>query len=116
MKACIILYNMIVEDEWKNERDDNEVVDLDYEQIGGVDILLCKCYVNKVMNLYHTLRGMDALDTEKFIFNSSWTSLNIYGNCKASRRNFLFCMLRSMSHRNLCECVSFIVIWFELCM
>ena len=33
MKACIILHNIIVEDEW----DDNEVVDLDYEQIDGVD-------------------------------------------------------------------------------
>ena len=33
MKACIILHNIIVEDEW----DENEVVDLDYEQIDGVD-------------------------------------------------------------------------------
>ena len=33
MKVCIILHNMIVED----ERDDNEVVNLDYEQIDGVD-------------------------------------------------------------------------------
>ena len=33
MTACIILHNMIVED----ERDDNEVVDLDYEQNDGVD-------------------------------------------------------------------------------
>ena len=33
MKVCIILHNIIVED----ERDDNEVVDLDYEQIDGVD-------------------------------------------------------------------------------
>ncbi|XP_030974812.1 uncharacterized protein LOC115994722 [Quercus lobata] len=33
IKACIILHNMTVED----ERDDNEVVDLDYEQIDGVD-------------------------------------------------------------------------------
>ena len=33
MKACIILHNMIVED----ERDDNEVVDLDYEQNDRVD-------------------------------------------------------------------------------
>ena len=33
MKACIILHNMIVED----ERDDNEVVDLDYEKNDGVD-------------------------------------------------------------------------------
>ncbi|XP_050270544.1 uncharacterized protein LOC126714437 [Quercus robur] len=33
MKACIILHIMIVEDEW----DDNEMVDLDYEQIDGVD-------------------------------------------------------------------------------
>nr|XP_023911130.1 uncharacterized protein LOC112022734 [Quercus suber] len=33
MKACIILHNIIVED----ERDDNEVVDLDCEQIDGVD-------------------------------------------------------------------------------
>ncbi|XP_050257552.1 uncharacterized protein LOC126702767 [Quercus robur] len=69
MKACIILHNIIVEDKRKDERDDNEVVDLDF------------C---------HTLRGTDALETEKFIFNSSRTLLNIYGNCKASRRNFLF--------------------------
>ncbi|KAL0004200.1 hypothetical protein SO802_011761, partial [Lithocarpus litseifolius] len=53
-------------------------------------ILLCKCFMNKVMDFWHTLRGMDALETEKFIFNSSRTSLNIYGNYKASRRNFLF--------------------------
>ncbi|XP_050259048.1 uncharacterized protein LOC126704052 [Quercus robur] len=33
LKACIILQNMIV----KDEQDDNEVVDLDYEQIDGVD-------------------------------------------------------------------------------
>ena len=37
MKACIILHNMIVEDEREDERDDNEVVDLDYEQNDGVD-------------------------------------------------------------------------------
>ena len=47
MKACIILHNMIVEDEREDERDDNEVVDLDYEQNDGVVILLCKCYVKK---------------------------------------------------------------------
>ena len=33
MKACIILHNVIV----KDERDDNEVIDLDYEQNDGVD-------------------------------------------------------------------------------
>ena len=33
MKAFTILHNMIVED----ELDDNEVVDLNYEQIDGVD-------------------------------------------------------------------------------
>ena len=77
-------------------------------------ILICKCYVNKVMNSCDTLRGMGALEIEKFIFNSSPTLFNIYGNCKVSRRNFLFYMLRSMSHRNLCKCVSFIVVWFEL--
>ena len=32
-EACIILYNIIVED----ERDENEAVDFDYEQIGEVD-------------------------------------------------------------------------------
>ena len=37
MKACIILHNMIVEDEREDERDDNEVVDLDYDQNDGVD-------------------------------------------------------------------------------
>ena len=29
MKACIILHNMIIED----ERDENEAVDFDYEQL-----------------------------------------------------------------------------------
>ena len=33
MKACIILHNMIVED----AQDDNVEVDLDYEQLDGVD-------------------------------------------------------------------------------
>ena len=33
MKACIILHNMIVE----YEQNENEVVNLDYEQIDGVD-------------------------------------------------------------------------------
>ncbi|KAK9986092.1 hypothetical protein SO802_031043 [Lithocarpus litseifolius] len=33
VKVCIILHKMIVED----KRDDNDVVDLDYEQIDGVD-------------------------------------------------------------------------------
>ncbi|XP_075642040.1 uncharacterized protein LOC142613542 [Castanea sativa] len=41
MKTCVILHNMLVED----ERDDNEVVDLDYEQIDGVD--------NPLMQLLH---------------------------------------------------------------
>lgn len=85
-------------------------------QISFVGAWLKLMHVLWVMDLWHTLRVMDPLETEKFILNSGWTSLNIYGNCKASCRNFLFYMLRSMSHRNLCECVSFIVIWFELCM
>ena len=35
---------------------------------------ICRnCYVNKVMIFCHTLRGMDALETEKSIFNSSRT-------------------------------------------
>ena len=97
---------MIVED----ERNDNEVVDLDYEQNDGVDNPPLQVLREQVMNFCHTLRGMDALEIEKFIFNSSRILLNIYGNCKASRRNFFFYMLRSMSHRNLCKCVSFIVI------
>ncbi|XP_050278223.1 uncharacterized protein LOC126719741 [Quercus robur] len=37
MKACIILHNMIVENEREDERNDNEVIDLDYEQNDGVD-------------------------------------------------------------------------------
>ena len=116
MKACIILHNTIVEDEQEDERDDNEVVDLDYEQNDGVDNPTLQMLHEQSDEFLSYLRGTDALKTEKFIFNSSWTLLNIYGNCKASRRNYLFCMLRSMSHRNLCKCVSFIVIWFESCM
>ena len=71
---------MIVEDEW----DDNEMVDLDYEQIDGVD--------NPLMQVLREQSDgfMDALETEKFILNSSWTSLNIYDNCKGSHRNFFF--------------------------
>ena len=103
---------MIVEDEWN----DNKVVDLDYEQNYGMDnppLQVLREQSNEFFS-YIERHGHITLEIEKFIFNSSRTLLNIYGNCKASRRNFFFYMLRSMSHRNLGKCVSFIVIWFEL--
>ena len=65
MKACIILHNIIVED----ERYENEVVDLDYNQIDGVDNLLYKCHMNKLMELGPTFKVMNALEFEKFIHN-----------------------------------------------
>ena len=65
MKACIILHNIIVED----ERYENEVVDLDYKQIDGVENLLYKCHMNKLMDLWHTFKVMNALEIGKFIYN-----------------------------------------------
>ena len=101
IKACIILHNMIVED----ERDDNEVVDLDYEQNDGVDNphLQVLCEQSDEFSSY--IERHRRIRDREIHFQLQSTLLNIYGNCKASRRNFLFCMLRSMSHRNLCECV-----------
>nr|XP_023924897.1 uncharacterized protein LOC112036320 [Quercus suber] len=78
MKACIILHDMIVEDEW----DDNEVVDLDYEQIDGVDNPPLQVLREQSDGFLSYIERNDALETKKFIFNSNWTSLNIYGNYK----------------------------------
>ena len=80
---------MIVED----ERDDNEVVDLNYEQIDGVDNPPIQVSREQSDGFMAYIQSLDTLETEKFILNSNWTSLNIYGNCKASRMNFLFIYL-----------------------
>ena len=81
-------------------------------------ILLYKCHGNKLMDLWHTF--MSALETKKFSLNSNWTSLNIYGNCKVSRRNFFFliCWEAWVIGTWVCELLIwvFIVIWYELCM
>jgi len=69
-------------------------------------ILLYKCHVNKLMDLRHTFKIMNVLKTEIFILNSSQTSLNIYGNCKASRRNFFFFYVEKHESQEL-ECVSY---------
>ena len=89
---------MIVED----ERDDNEVVDLDYEQNDGVDNphLQVLCEQSDEFSSY--IERHRRIRDREIHFQLQSTLLNIYGNCKASRRNFLFCMLRSMSHRSLC--------------
>ena len=89
MKACIILHNMIVEDEW----DDNEVADLNYEQIDGVDNPPIQVSREQSDGFMAYIQSLDALEIEKFILNSNWISLNIYSNCKASHMNFLFIYL-----------------------
>ena len=83
MKACIILHNIIVEDEW----DENEAVDFDYEQIDEVDNPPYKCHVSMQMDLWHSSKVTNALETNKYIFNSNRTLLIIYSNYMASRRN-----------------------------
>ena len=112
IKACTILHNMIVED----EQDDNEVVDLDYEQIDGVDNPPMQVLREQSDGFLSYIERYGCIGDREIHFQLQLDLIEHYGNCKVSRRNFLFYMLRSMSHRNLCECVSFIVIWFELCL
>ena len=64
MKACIILHNMIIED----ERDKAEAVDLDYEQI---DEISCAPMSRELKNEFTKFtQVINALRIEKFILNS----------------------------------------------
>ncbi|KAK9998209.1 hypothetical protein SO802_017812 [Lithocarpus litseifolius] len=83
MKACIILHKIIVE----VERDENELVDFDYEQIDEVDNPHIKCHVSMQMDLWHSSKVMNALENKKFILNSSRSLSIIYTNYMASRKN-----------------------------
>ena len=65
MKACIILHNMIIED----ERDEAEAVDLDYEQIDEI-LNVHRCHVSQQINLRSSFKIINALGIEKFILNS----------------------------------------------
>ncbi|XP_050259307.1 uncharacterized protein LOC126704365 [Quercus robur] len=77
MKACIILHNMIAESEQEDEREDNEVVDLDYEQNDGVDNPPLQVLREQSDEFLSYIDRHRRIKTEKFIFNSSRTLLNI---------------------------------------
>ena len=84
MKACIILHNMIIED----ERDEVEVVDFDYEQI---DEISCTPMSREPTNEFRSsFKFINALWIKKFILNSNRISLIIYGNYEESCENFWF--------------------------
>ena len=80
MKAYIILHNIIVED----ERDENEVVDSDYEQIDGVDNPPIQVSQEQANGFMTFIQSHGCIRDREIHFNSNWTSLNIYDNCKAS--------------------------------
>jgi hypothetical protein len=80
MAACIILHNMIVED----ERDLYlEADDFDYEQIN--ESPSNHHHMSKQLNFWILYKITNVLEIEKFILNSSWILLSIYGKYRANK-------------------------------
>ena len=85
MLACIILHNMIVEDERHTYLGAN---DFDYDQIddSGPE----PCHIIPLVTLCNSLNVIIPLEIEEFILNFKWITSSIYGNYKASHRNLEF--------------------------
>ena len=85
MMACIILHNMIVEDERHTYLGAN---DFDYDQIDNSGPN--RCHIIPLVTLCNSLNVIIPLEMEEFILNFKQISSSIYGNYKASRRNLKF--------------------------
>jgi hypothetical protein len=79
MMACIILHNMIVEDERDLYLGADE---FNYEQITDIPF-------EPPMKLWTSCKIVIVLETKKHILNSSQTSSSIYGKYIANRKKFL---------------------------
>ena len=64
MKACIILHNMIIED----ERDGAEAVDLDFEKFMRFHVH--QCHMSRQMNFRNSFKFINALGIKKLILIS----------------------------------------------
>ena len=68
MKACIILHDMIIED----ERDANGAEDFDYEKVPkSIPTTVSMSLQKNLVNLRCSLRPMKKLEIEKLILNSN---------------------------------------------
>ena len=86
MKACVILHNMIIKDEW----DEAEAVDFDYEQIDEISCTPMSCEpTNEFLEFIQVHQRI--MDKEVHS-NSKRILLIIYGNYKESCENFWFCL------------------------
>ena len=85
MLACIILHNMIVEDERHTYLGAN---DFDYDQTddSGPE----PCHIIPLVTLCNSLNVIIPLEIEEFILNFKWITSSIYGNYKASHSNLEF--------------------------
>ena len=67
--------------------DENKSVDFDYKQIDKVDNPPIKVSHEQANGFMTFNQSHGCIRDREIHFNSNWTSLNIYDNCKASRRN-----------------------------
>ena len=112
MKACIILHNMIVED----ERDDNEVVDLDYEQNDGVDNPPLQVLCEQSDEFLSYIERHGRIRDREIHFQLQSDLIEHLWQLQGESYELSFLYVEKHESQKLSECVSFIVIWFELCM
>ena len=75
---------MIVED----ERDENEAVNLDYEQIDEVNNPPIQVSLEHANGFMAFIQSHERIRDQKSIINSNWTLSIIYDNYMVSHRNF----------------------------
>ena len=86
MMACIILHNMIVED----ERHIDILEQMTLIMIKSMIVDPNWCHIIPLVTLCSSLNVIIPLEIEEFILNFKWILSSIYGNYKARRRHLEF--------------------------